>query len=87
MEKKKWSEKVTNEKVLERTGEKRTLLNTILLRKLNWICHIQRRNCILRDTTEGLKTEVKSEERRRTQLLDGLRNRGRYRELKEGTED
>ena len=25
--------------------------------------------------------------RRRTQLLDDLRNRGRYRELKEGAED
>jgi hypothetical protein len=30
MEKIKWSEKVTNEQVLERIGEKRTLLNNIL---------------------------------------------------------
>jgi len=33
MEKIKWSEKVTNEKVLEPIGEKRTLLNNILLEK------------------------------------------------------
>ena len=29
----KWSEKVTNEEVLERIGEKRTLLNNIVRRK------------------------------------------------------
>ena len=44
MEKIKWSEKVTNEQVLERIGEKRTLLNNILHRKVNWIDHILKRN-------------------------------------------
>jgi hypothetical protein len=44
MENIKWSEKVTNEKVLERIGEKRTFLNYILRRKVNWIGHILRRN-------------------------------------------
>jgi hypothetical protein len=34
MEKVKWSAKVTNEQVLESIREKRTLLNTILRRKL-----------------------------------------------------
>ena len=33
MEKIKWSEKVTNEQVLDHIGEKRTLLNNILRRK------------------------------------------------------
>jgi hypothetical protein len=33
MEKIKWSEKVTNEEVLDRIGAKRTLLNNILCRK------------------------------------------------------
>ena len=37
MEKIKLSEKVTNEQVLEPIGEKRTLLNNILRRKVNWI--------------------------------------------------
>ena len=44
MEKIKWSEKVANEDVLERKGEKRKLLNNILCRKANWIGHILRRN-------------------------------------------
>ena len=43
MEKIKLSEKVTNEQVLDRTGEKRTLLNNILRRKVNWIDHMLRR--------------------------------------------
>ena len=38
----KWSEKVTNEQVFDRIGEKRTLLNNILRRKANWIGHILR---------------------------------------------
>ena len=37
MEKIKWSERVTNEQVLDRIGEKRTLLKNILRRKANWI--------------------------------------------------
>ena len=67
MEKIKWSEKVTNE-VLDRIGEKRTLINSILRRKANWIG----------DAIEGQMTEVKGVGRRRTQLLDDLRNRRRY---------
>jgi hypothetical protein len=35
--------KVTNELVLEHTGEKRTLLNNILRTKANWIGHILRK--------------------------------------------
>ena len=85
MEKIKWSEKVTNEQVLDRKGEKRTLLNNILRRKANWIGHILRRNCLLHDSIEGQMTEVKGIGKRRIQLLDDLRTR--YRELKEEDED
>ena len=72
-----WSEKVANEKFLQRVGEKRRLLNNILRRKANWIGHILRRNCHLHDVIEGLM-KVKGVRRRRRQLLDDLRNRGRY---------
>ena len=78
MEKIKWSEKITNEEVIKIMGEKRTLLNNILHRKANWIDHILRRNCLLHDATEGLMMEVKVVGKRRTQLLDDLRNRRRY---------
>ena len=86
MEKIKWSEKVTNKQVLDREGEKRTLLNNILRRKANWIGHILRRNCLLHDAIEGQMTKVKGVGRRRTQLLDDLRNRRWYWELKEEAE-
>ena len=64
----KWSEKLTNEQVLEHIGEKRTLLNYFLRRKANWICRILRRNCLLHDAIKGQMTEVKGVGRRRTQL-------------------
>ena len=59
MEKIKWSDKVTNNQVLECIEEKRILLNNILCRKYNWIDLILRRNCLLHDTIEGHMTEVK----------------------------
>ena len=52
MEKIKWSEKVTNEQVLDHIGKKKTLLNNILCRKANWIGHILRRNCLLHDAID-----------------------------------
>ena len=55
----KWSETVTSEEILERIGEKRTLINNILLRKANWLGHILRRNCLLHDATDVQMTEVK----------------------------
>ena len=58
-----------------------TLLNNILRRKVNWIDHILGRNCLLGDAIEGQMTEVKGVGRR-TQLLDYLRNRRRYLELR-----
>ena len=69
MEKIKWSDKVTNEQVLDRVGEKRTLL--------------LRRNCLLHDAIEAQMTEVKGVRRRRRRrrrmlLLDELRNSRRY---------
>ena len=86
MEKIKWSEKVTNEDVLERIGEK-TLLNKILRTKDNWIGHILRRNCLLHDAIEVQIKEVKRVGRRRTQPLDDLRKIRLYWELKEEAED
>ena len=76
-EKVKWPEKVTNEEVLEHVGEKMTLLNNIPCRGANWIGHILRRNCFFHDTSERKMTEVKGVGRR-IQLLDDVRNRGRY---------
>ena len=61
MEKIKWPEKVTNEQVLDLIGEKRTLINNILRRKVNWIGHSLRRNCLLHDP----RTDDRSERSRK----------------------
>ena len=53
MKKIKWSENVNNKQVLERIGKKRTFLNNILRRKVNWIGHIVRRNCLFHNVIEG----------------------------------
>lgn len=47
-----WSVKIRNEEVLRRIGEGRILLRTIENR--NWIEHVLRRKCLLRDVFEGM---------------------------------
>ena len=39
----KWSEKVTNEQVLDLIGEKRTLISNILHRKANWMSYSEKK--------------------------------------------
>ena len=82
-----FSEKLINEEVLEYVGEKRTLPNNILCRKANWIHYNLRRNYLLHDTNEVQMMEVREVGRRRTHLLNDLRNRRRYWELMEEAED
>ena len=73
-------------KLLNILGE-RTLVNDILRRKFNYIGHIMKRNCLLHDAIEGQMTELKGVGRGSTQLIDDLRNKRRYRVLKEDAED
>ena len=78
----------SNEEVLERIGEKRKILNNFIRIKINWICHIVRRYCLLHDAIEGQMTEVKGVGRRiTTQLHDELRNRRKYCKRKGEAED
>ena len=53
----------------------------------NWVGHILRINCLLCDAIEGQITELKEVGKRRTQVLDYLRNRRRYWGLKEEAKD
>jgi hypothetical protein len=53
MEKISWTDSVRNEEVLHRVKEDRNILHTIKRRKANWIGHILRRNCLLKDVIEG----------------------------------
>ena len=44
---------VRNEEVLLRVNEQRNILHEIRKRKANWIGHILRRNCLLKQVIEG----------------------------------
>jgi hypothetical protein len=75
-----------NEEVLHRVKEDRNILHTIKRRKANWIGHILCRNCLLKHVIEG-KLEGRIEMmgrrgRRCKQLLDDLKEKGRYWKLK-----
>ena len=65
MEKISWTDHVRNEKVLLKVNEQRNILHEIRKRKANWIGHILRRNCLLKQVNEGKikgEMEVKEEE-------------------------
>ena len=53
MEKISWTYHVRNEEVLLRVNEQRNILQEIRKRKANWIGHILRRNCLLKQVIEG----------------------------------
>ena len=53
MEKISWTDLVRNEEVLQRVKEGRNILQTMKRMKANWICHILRRNCLLKHIVEG----------------------------------
>jgi hypothetical protein len=86
-----WTDHVRNEEVLLRVSEQRNILHEIRKRKANWISHILRRNCLLKEVTEGKikgRIEVtRRRERRRKQLLDDLGDRRGYCHLKEDALD
>jgi hypothetical protein len=82
MEKISWTDHVRNEKVLLRVNEQRNILHEIRKRKGNWIGHILRRDCHLKEVIEGkIKGEMevtKRRGRRRKKLLDDLKDRRGY---------
>jgi hypothetical protein len=86
MEKISWTDRLRNEEVLHRVKEERNIVHTIKRRKANWIGHILRINCLLKHVIEGTiegRIEVTERRgRRRKQLLDDLKEKRRYLELK-----
>ena len=89
MEKISYMDRITNEEVLRRVQENRSLISNVLKRKANWIGHILRRNGLLHDILEGKMEGGNASRlgRRRIQILDDLKNGKRYWELKEEVEN
>jgi len=72
--------------VLLRVNEQRNILHEIRKRKANCIGHILRRNCLLQQVIEGkikwLIEMTRRRGRRRKKLLDDLKDRRGYCQLK-----
>ena len=87
MEKISWTDRVRNEDVLLRVKEQRNILHEIRKRKGNWIGHILRRNYLLQRVIEGkIKGGIEvtgRQGRKRRKLLDDLKERRGYSQLKE----
>jgi hypothetical protein len=87
MEKISWTDHVRNEEVLLRVSEQRNILHEIRKRKANWIGHILRTNCLLKEVIEGKiegqKDVTRRRGRRRMKLLDDLGDRRGFSNLKE----
>jgi hypothetical protein len=87
MEKISWTDHVRNEEVLLRVKEQRNILHEIRKRTANWISQILCRNCILQRVIEGkIKGGIEVTGRRgrkRRKLLDDLKERRGYSNLKE----
>ena len=87
MKKISWTHHVRNEEVLLRINEQRNILHEIRKRKANWMGHILRRNCLLKQVIEGkIKGEMevaRRRGRRHKKLLDDLKDRRGYYHLKE----
>ena len=87
MEKISCTDHARNEEVLLRVREQSNILHEIRKRKANWIGHILRRNCLLQQVIEGkikgLIEETRRRGRRRKKLLDDLKDRIGYCQLKE----
>ena len=74
----KWPKKVTIEQVLGCIGRKRTIINNIQCWKRQLYSTYSKKKLPFNDVIEGHMTKVKGLGRRRTQLLDDLRNRRRH---------
>jgi len=75
------------EEMLLRVNEQRNILHEIRKRKANWIGHILRRNCLLKQVIEGKikggMEVARRRGRRRKKLLDDLKDKRGYSHLKE----
>ena len=71
MEKISWTDNVRNEEVLLRVNEQRNILHEIRKRKANWIGHILRRNCLLKQDIEG---KIKGRWKRREDEEENVRS-------------
>jgi hypothetical protein len=72
MERVSWMDKITNEEILNKVGEKRQLISVIRNRQKNWIGHVLRGEGLLREVMEGRMEGKRVRGRPRKGMLDEL---------------
>ena len=75
-----------NEVVLERVEEGRIMLGLKKQRERNWLGHWLRRNCLLKDASEGKVNGKKVRGRRRYQMINNIMIKGLYADTKRKAE-
>ena len=83
----KWIERLSNEEVLVKAGETRSLLNTIKDRQRKWVGHILRHDNMLRDMIEGRVDGKRMRGGQRTKMLDMIMNGNTYKATKTKAQD
>ena len=86
MERVSWKDRKTNEEVLDMVGEKRSIVETIVKRKKNWIGHILRGEGLLKDVIEGRMEGKPPRGRKRIGMIDDLKEKS-YQDMKRRAED
>jgi hypothetical protein len=86
MEKISWTEKKSNDEVLQIVGEERKMVETVIKRKKNWIGHVLRHEGLLREVIEGKMEGKRPRGRPRIGMLEELKE-GSYGEMKRRAED
>jgi hypothetical protein len=86
MERVSYKDRKTNEQVLIDVGEKRSLLQTVLMRKKNWIGHVMRGDGLMREVMEGRMKGTKASGRPRIGMIDDLKEKS-YVNMKRKAQD
>src|SRR3981081_2315698 len=86
MEKISWTERKTDEAILNTIREERALLKVITQRKKNWIGHVLRGKGLLKEVVEGKMGGKKKRGRPRIGMLDDLKE-GSYVNMKRRADD
>ena len=85
MERVSWKDRKKNEEVLDMVGAKRSIVETIVKRKKNWIGHILRGEGLLKDVIEGRMEGKPPRGRKRIGMIDDLKEKS-YQDMKRRAE-